>query len=82
VKSCASDPTRKLVGRLLIYRITVIAQSSNSPLLGISRSRRHVRDWQEEMPYRISYIDASMLTDEQIKEGILQAKSSRPSPRR
>jgi hypothetical protein len=33
-----------------------------------------VRDWEEEMPYRISYIDVSMLTDKQIKEGILQSE--------
>ena len=26
------------------------------------------------MPYRISYIDVSMLTDKQIKEGILQSE--------
>jgi hypothetical protein len=30
-----------------------------------------MHDWTEEMPYRISYIDTSMLTDEQMTKGIL-----------
>jgi hypothetical protein len=30
-----------------------------------------MREWTEEMPYRISYIDTSMLTDEQMTKGIL-----------
>jgi hypothetical protein len=39
-----------------------------------------VRDWEEEMPYRISYIDTSMLTDEQIKEGILRTEEFPTEP--
>ena len=27
----------------------------------------HVDQWEEEMPYRISYIDTSMSTDEQLR---------------
>jgi hypothetical protein len=37
-------------------------------------------DWKEEMPYRISYIDTSMLTDEQIKEGILRTEEFTTEP--
>ena len=39
-----------------------------------------MRDWEEEMPYRISYIDASMLTDKQIKERILQSEEFATEP--
>jgi hypothetical protein len=39
-----------------------------------------VRDWKEEMPYRISYIDTLMLTDEQIKEGILRTEEFPTEP--
>ena len=34
----------------------------------------------EEMPYRISYIDTSMLTDEQITEGILRTEEFTTEP--
>jgi hypothetical protein len=37
-------------------------------------------DWKEEMPYRISYIDTSMLTDEQITEGILRTEEFTTEP--
>jgi hypothetical protein len=37
-------------------------------------------DWKEEMPYRISYIDTSMLTDEQITEGILRSEEFTTEP--
>jgi hypothetical protein len=34
----------------------------------------------EEMPYRISYIDTSMLTDEQMTEGILRTEEFPTEP--
>jgi len=37
-------------------------------------------DWKEEMPYRISYIDTPMLTDEQITEGILRTEEFTTEP--
>ena len=44
------------------------------------RIRRHMRDWTEEMPYRISYIDTSMLTDEQMTKGILGTEEFSTEP--
>ena len=37
-------------------------------------------DRKEEMPYRISYIDTSILTDEQITEGILRTEEFTTEP--
>jgi len=40
----------------------------------------HAREWTEEMPYRISYIHTSMLTDEQMTEGILRTEEFPTEP--
>ena len=48
----------------------------------LAHQTAHASDWKEEMPYRISYIDTSMLTDEQITEGILRTEEFPTEPRR
>ena len=56
-------------------------ENSGSPWLGnVAHQTAHARDWTEEMPYRISYIDTSMLTDEQITEGILRTEEFPTEP--
>ena len=56
-------------------------ENSGSPWLGnLAHQTAHARDWTEEMPYRISYIDTSMLTDEQITEGILRTEEFPTEP--
>jgi hypothetical protein len=46
----------------------------------LAHQTAHARDWTEEMPYRISYIDTSMLTDEQMTEGILRTEEFPTEP--
>ena len=56
-------------------------ETLGSPSLGISRIQTaHPSDWKEEMPYRISYIDTSMLTDEQITDGFLRTEEFPTEP--
>ena len=56
-------------------------ENSGSPWPGnLAHQTAHARDWTEEMPYRISYIDTSMLTDEQITEGILRTEEFPTEP--
>src|SRR6516164_2874736 len=56
-------------------------ENSGSPWLGnLAHQTAHARDWTEEMPYRISYIDTSMLTDEQMTEGILRTEEFPTEP--
>jgi hypothetical protein len=39
-----------------------------------------VRAWEEEMPYRISYLDTSMLADERLTEGMPRAEEFSTEP--
>jgi hypothetical protein len=56
-------------------------ENSGSPWLGnLAHQTAHARDWTEEMPYRISYIDTSMLTDEQMTEGIFRTEEFPTEP--
>jgi hypothetical protein len=56
-------------------------ENSGSPRLGnLAYQTAHARDRTEEMPYRISYIDTSMLTDEQMTEGIFRTEEFPTEP--
>ena len=56
-------------------------ENSGSPWLGnLAHQTAHARDWTEEMPYRISDIETSMLTDEQMTEGIIRTEEFPTEP--
>jgi hypothetical protein len=54
--------------------------TARSVARNLAHQTAHARDWKEEMPYRISYIDTSMLTDDQITEGILRTEEFPTEP--
>src|SRR6202011_4080623 len=44
------------------------------------RIKRYTRAWEEEMPYRISYLDRSMLADERLTAGTSQTEEFSTEP--
>jgi hypothetical protein len=48
--------------------------------VGSERIQRYTRAWEEEMPYRISYLDTSMLADERLTAGTSQTEEFSTEP--
>ena len=48
--------------------------------VGSERIQRYTRAWEEEMPYRISYLDTSMLADEWLTAGTSQTEEFSTEP--
>jgi hypothetical protein len=68
-------------GKLVrVPRPTIDGELWLSVAWNLAHQTARASDWKEKMPYRISYIDTSMLTDEQITEGILRTEEFPTEP--